>query len=237
MPPQKLVEGQAIEWDTSDGDRAKGLLYLPSSEGMGDSRPPLLVYVHGGPTGQSQARYAAGIQFFATRGFAVLALNYRGSAGYGRAYRDRLKEKWGIYDADDAVSGARYLAAEGLVDGERMVVMGGSAGGYTVLQSLVRYPGVFSAGVSMFGITNLFTLASDTHKFEQRYLDSMIGPLPETSARYRERSPIFNAERIVDPIAVFQGEEDVVVPKAQAETIVARAGAQRGAAHLHALSR
>lgn len=234
VPPETIVTAEAVEWDTTDGDRAKGLLYLPPSDGMGDNLPPLITYVHGGPTGQSLAQYSPNIQFFCTRGYAVLDVNYRGSAGYGRAYRDRLREQWGIYDADDAVYGARSLAKQGLVDGERMVVMGGSAGGYNVLQCLVRYPGVFAAGVCMFGVTNLFTLAADTHKFEQHYLDSMVGPLPETSDRYRERSPIFFADRISDPIAVFQGEEDVVVPKAQAETIVA-ALQRSGVPHIYHL--
>jgi len=184
-------------------------------------RPPLIVLVHGGPTSQATARFDPQVQFLATRGYAVLALNYRGSTGYGRAYRNQLREPWGVYDLEDAVSGARYVAGQGWADPERMVIMGGSAGGYTVLQALSRYPATFKAGVCLYGVTNLFTLASDTHKFEERYLDSMVGPLPETAARYRERSPIFYADRIVDPIALFQGEDDPVVPKEQAETIVA----------------
>ena len=150
----------------------------------------------------------------------MLEVNYRGSAGYGRGYRNKLRGQWGIYDADDAVSGARHLAGQGLVAPNKMVIMGSSAGGYTVLQALIRYPGTFKAGLCLYGITNLFALAADTHKFEQHYLDSMIGPLPETVQRYRERSPIFNADRIADPLAIFQGEDDRVVPVEQAETIV-----------------
>ncbi|MBC7317625.1 MAG: S9 family peptidase, partial [Chloroflexi bacterium] len=166
-----------------------GLYYPPASafyEGSG--KPPLIIQVHGGPTSQSTRTYSASSQFFATRGYAVLDVNYRGSTGYGRAYRNLLRGNWGIYDADDAVAGARFLCERGLADPDRMVIMGGSAGGYTVLQALIRYPHTFKAGICSFGVTNLFTLAAETHKFEQRYLDSLIGPLPEDAALYRERS-------------------------------------------------
>ena len=221
LPPEAHSEPEPIAWDSEEGDQVHGLLYMPRSECyVSSGKPPLVVMVHGGPTGQTMAGYALGVQFFTTRGYAVLQVNYRGSTGYGRVYRNKLREQWGIYDVDDAVSGARYLAGQNLVDPEKMVIMGGSAGGYAVLQALIRYPGTFKAGLCLFGVTNLFTLAADTHKFEQRYLDSMIGPLPETAHRYRERSPIFHAERIVDPVAIFQGEEDRVVPMEQAETIV-----------------
>ena len=221
VPAELLSEPQHMTWSSQEGDPVYGLLYMPR-DGRYESagKPPLIVTVHGGPTGQSTARYSAQAQFFTTRGYAVLEVNYRGSTGYGRVYRNKLREQWGIYDADDAVSGARYLAEQKLVDPEKMVIMGGSAGGYTVLQALIHYPGAFKAGLCLYGVTNLFTLAADTHKFEQHYLDSMIGPLPETASRYRERSPIFFADRIVDPIAIFQGEKDRVVPVAQAETIV-----------------
>jgi dipeptidyl aminopeptidase/acylaminoacyl peptidase len=141
-----------------------------------------------------------------------------------------LRGKWGLLDVEDAVGGAQYLVDAGLADAERLVIMGGSAGGYTVLKALVDHPGFFCAGLCLFGVSNMFTLAADTHKFEERYLDSMLGPLPEAARIYRERSPIFYADQIVDPIAVFQGEEDRVVPKAQAETIVASLR-QRGVPH------
>ena len=227
VSPEALCAVEPISWAADDGEPIHGLLYLPQQVHHGDTlpqadnRPPLIVHVHGGPTGQATLRYAGQMQFFATRGYAVLDVNYRGSSGYGRHYRDLLRGNWGIYDADDAVAGARSLVERGLVDGSRMVIMGGSAGGYTVLQSLIRYPGAFKAGLCLYGVTNLFTLASDTHKFEKHYLDSLIGPLPATAQRYRDRSPIFSADRISDPVAVFQGEDDRVVPKAQAETIVA----------------
>jgi dipeptidyl aminopeptidase/acylaminoacyl peptidase len=222
IPPEALVSPEAVTWNSGAGVAIHGLHYAPSAQADGGAtKPPLVVLVHGGPTGQATAGYSAQAQFLATRGYAVLDLNYRGSSGYGRAYRNALREQWGLYDADDAVSGARHLADAGLVDRERLVIMGGSAGGYTVLQTLIRYPGVFRAGVCLYGVTNLFTLAADTHKFEARYLDSLIGTLPEQAARYRERSPIFAADRIRDPVIVFQGEDDRVVPKEQAEEIVA----------------
>jgi dipeptidyl aminopeptidase/acylaminoacyl peptidase len=183
--------------------------------------PPAIIAIHGGPTGQSSASYNARAQFFATRGFAYLEVNYRGSTGYGKNYMAALRGQWGVLDVQDAIDGARYLVDAGLADGNKLVIMGGSAGGYTVLKALVDHPGFFKAALCLYGVSNMFTLAADTHKFEERYLDSMLGPLPEASDIYRQRSPIFNADKIVDPIALFQGEIDTVVPKAQAETIVA----------------
>jgi dipeptidyl aminopeptidase/acylaminoacyl peptidase len=194
---------------------------LPEGSHPPPGRPPLLVHVHGGPTSHVSSEYSPRAQFFATRGWAYLEVNYRGSTGYGRAYRDRLAGHWGLMDADDTVSGAQHLAARGLVDGERMAIMGGSAGGYTVLQALIRYPGVFRAGISMYGVTDLFSLATDTHKFEQHYTDSLVGALPGAAAEYRARSPLYAADKIRDAVAIFQGEEDRVVPKDQAESIVA----------------
>ncbi|HEX5504503.1 MAG TPA: S9 family peptidase [Thermomicrobiales bacterium] len=231
VPAADLATPRAIEWPVSGGATAHGLYYPPAgSRHAGAGLPPAIVLVHGGPTGQATTAYDAGAQFFATRGYAVLQVNYRGSAGYGRAYIQALRENWGVYDVEDTVGGARYLADNGLADGDRLVVMGGSAGGYTVLQTLVTHPGAFKAAVCMFGISNLFTLAADTHKFEERYLDSLIGPLPEASARYRERSPLFFADRIRDPVAVFQGAIDRVVPREQSDAIV-EALRRRGVPH------
>ncbi len=167
------------------------------------------------------AHFDGQAQFFASRGWAILQVNYRGSTGYGRAYRDKLKGNWGIYDVRDAVSGAKSLVDEGQVDGKKLVIMGGSAGGFTVLKALEDYPGTFKAGVNLFGVANQFTLVADTHKFEERYSESMLGPLPEAAELYRERSPIFFADKIQDPIIVFQGEEDKVVPQNQSDEIVA----------------
>lgn len=231
VPAADLSTPRAIEWATAGDATAHGLYYPPASgRYAGTGLPPAIVLVHGGPTGQATMAYDATAQFFATRGYAVLQVNYRGSTGYGRAYMQALRENWGVYDVEDTVSGARHLADSGLADGGRLVVMGGSTGGYTVLQTLVTHPGVFKAAICMFGVSNLFTLAADTHKFEERYLDSMIGPLPEASARYRERSPLFVADRIRDPVAVFQGAIDRVVPREQSDAIV-EALRRRGVPH------
>lgn len=233
VPPEDLSTPQPVSWKALDGTDVHGLYYPPHSNAFESAGlPPAIVLIHGGPTSQSMARYDARAQFFATRGYAVLWINYRGSTGYGKTYMTALRENWGVYDVEDAVSGARYLVEASLADSDKLVIMGGSAGGYTVLQSLVTHPGFFKAGVCLYGVSNLFTLAADTHKFEERYLDSMIGPLPEASARYRDRSPIFAADRIADPVAVFQGEIDQVVPKAQSDEIVASLQA-RGVPHVY----
>ncbi len=221
VPPEEYSVPESITWQGEDGGEVHGLFYRPvNSRFEGRGKPPLIVSVHGGPTSQRVKSFDAGAAFFTSRGYAFLQVNYRGSTGYGRAYRDALKGNWGIYDVQDSVSGARYLAEQGLVDPDRMVIMGGSAGGFTVLKALEDYPGFFKAGICMYGISNHFTLAADTHKFEERYLDTLLGPLPEASQIYHDRSPIFFSDRIQDPVAVFQGEEDRVVPKDQSDTIV-----------------
>ncbi len=231
VPASALSEPQAVTWESFDGALAHGLYYPPASDRFeGTGAPPLIVMVHGGPTSQVQATWAASSQYFATRGYAVLQPNYRGSTGYGRSYMLKLRESWGVYDVQDSKFGARSLADRGLADPGRLVIMGGSAGGFTVLQSLVEIPGFYKAAICMFGVANQFTLASDTHKFEQRYLDTMLGPLPEAAATYRARSPIFHAAKIVDPIAVFQGAIDRVVPREQSDSIVASLRA-RGVPH------
>jgi dipeptidyl aminopeptidase/acylaminoacyl peptidase len=231
VSPGSLSRPEAVSWTSFDGEQAHGLYFPPTSEHFEASGPPpLVISVHGGPTSQVVAGWNPTAQFFATRGYAVLLPNYRGSTGYGRDYMLKLRHSWGIYDVRDSRSGAEALAREGKADLSRVVIMGGSAGGYTVLQSFVEEPGFYKAGICMFGVANMFTLASDTHKFEARYLDSMLGPLPEAAALYRERSPIFHADRIVDPIAVFQGDIDRVVPREQSDSIVASLRA-RGITH------
>lgn len=230
-PAAALSAPEPVSWTSFDGETAHGLYYPPASERFeGTGAPPLIVLIHGGPTSQVTASWAPNAQYFATRGYAVLQPNYRGSTGYGREYMLKLRQSWGIYDVQDAATGARSLAERGLADAGRLVIMGGSAGGFTVLQSFVELPGFYKAGICMFGVANQFTLAADTHKFEARYLDSMLGPLPEAAATYRERSPIFHADRIKDPIAVFQGEIDRVVPREQSDSIVASLKA-RGVTH------
>jgi len=224
IPPEELSKPQPVQWTAGDAKNTTvyGLYYPPASSAFASTGlPPAIIAIHGGPTGQSSASYNARAQFFATRGFAYLEVNYRGSTGYGKNYMAALRGQWGVLDVQDAIDGARYLVDAGLADGNKLVIMGGSAGGYTVLKALVDHPGFFKAALCLYGVSNMFTLAADTHKFEERYLDSMLGPLPEASDIYRQRSPIFNADKIVDPIALFQGEIDTVVPKAQAETIVA----------------
>jgi dipeptidyl aminopeptidase/acylaminoacyl peptidase len=220
--PADLPVPQPLSWTADDGSMVHGLYYPPTSSlYRGSGLPPAMIHIHGGPTSQVGAGYAADAAFFTSRGYAVLEVNYRGSTGYGRSYMLALRRRWGEVDVEDAVSGGQALVDRGLADPRRLVIRGGSAGGYTVLNALVRYPGFFKAGVCNYGVSNLFNLARDTHKFEERYTDSMVGPLPEAAARYREWSPIFQAERIQDALAVFQGSIDKVVPPDQSESIVA----------------
>jgi dipeptidyl aminopeptidase/acylaminoacyl peptidase len=180
------------------------------------------------------ANFSEDAAFFTSRGYAYLQVNYRGSSGYGRSYQRSLRGRWGELDVEDAVGGARALSERGLSDPARIAIKGGSAGGYTVLNALIRHPGFFRAGVCLFGVSNLFTLAAETHKFEERYLDSMVGPLPEAAQKYRDWSPIFHVDNIRDPLAVFQGDEDTVVPPEQSASIV-EALQRRNVPHLYRL--
>ncbi|MBT6488887.1 MAG: S9 family peptidase [Deltaproteobacteria bacterium] len=216
-----LSKAEPMTYESAGGCLAHGIYYPPVGSVPGlEGPPPLLVIVHGGPTSQETARYNVQAQYFATRGYAVFLPNHRGSSGYGRAYMDALQGQWGVVDVEDVVAGVRFLTEAGKVDGSRCAVMGGSAGGYTVLQSMIHEPDVFCAGVSLYGVTDLFGLLADTHKFEAHYPDGLIGVLPEAQEIFKARSPIFHAERIQRPLAIFQGEEDRVVPLAQAESIV-----------------
>ena len=214
-----LSPSQPIEFPTEDGLTAHGIYYAPNNrdyQPLPDERPPLLVKSHGGPTSAASTALDLSIQFWTSRGFAVLDVNYGGSTGYGRAYRERLKGHWGIIDIDDCVNGARYLAERGLADGNRLAIDGGSAGGYTTLAALA-FRDVFKAGASYYGVSDLEALAKDTHKFESRYLDSLIGPYPQRLDLYRERSPIHFTDRLSCPLILFQGLEDKIVPPDQAE--------------------
>ncbi|HEX2150311.1 MAG TPA: S9 family peptidase, partial [Actinomycetota bacterium] len=177
---------------------------------------PLIVISHGGPTAATSSALNLGIQFWTSRGIGVVDVNYGGSTGYGREYRRRLNGTWGIVDVDDCVNAARYLADRGEADGNRLVIRGGSAGGYTTLCALT-FRDAFACGGSHYGVADAGALAEDTHKFESRYLDGLIGPWPEARALYEERSPIFHTDRLSTPLILFQGLEDEIVPPAQAE--------------------
>jgi dipeptidyl aminopeptidase/acylaminoacyl peptidase len=180
----------------------------------------LLVLSHGGPTSAARPVLDLVKQFWTSRGFALVDVNYGGSTGYGRPYRERLQGRWGIVDVEDCVAAATFLAAEGVVDPDRLAIRGGSAGGYTTLCALA-FADTFSAGASHYGVADCEALARDTHKFESRYLDGLIGPYPEAVDVYRERSPIHHVEGFDQPLIVFQGLEDEVVPPSQSEAIVA----------------
>jgi dipeptidyl aminopeptidase/acylaminoacyl peptidase len=213
---------QAIEFPTEDGLTAHGFYYAPHNcdfRAPEGTLPPLLVKSHGGPTAATSTTFALGIQYWTSRGIAVLDVNYGGSTGYGRAYRQRLNDRWGIVDVDDCVNGARYLIERGLVDREACAIDGGSAGGYTTLCALT-FRDLFRAGASHFGVSDLAALATETHKFESRYLDRLIGPYPERADIYRERSPIHFPDRLSCPVIFFQGLEDKIVLPNQAEMMV-----------------
>jgi len=234
MPTEHLAAIERVSWAGHDGEAVHGLYYPPTHpqvEGIG--APPLVIDVHGGPTSQAVADFSVTHQYFASRGYAVLAVNYRGSTGYGRAYMNKLRGAWGIYDVEDSVSGARALSERGMADGERVAIMGGSAGGYTVLQALVDKPRVFKAGVCLYGVSNQFMLVEDTHKFEERYSESLLGALPQARETYYQRSPLFAAHQIVDPLIVFQGADDPVVPQNQSDAIVETLRARGVAVEYH----
>jgi dipeptidyl aminopeptidase/acylaminoacyl peptidase len=215
---------RAIAFPTEDGKATAYAIYYPPTNpeftGAAGGLPPLIVESHGGPTGMTLAQLDLGTQYWTSRGFGVVDVNYGGSSGYGRAYRNRLRGTWGIVDTDDCINAARYLATQGLVDGRRLAIRGGSAGGYTTLCALVFHDD-FAAGASYYGVADCEALATDTHKFESRYLDGLIGPYPEARAVYYERSPIHFADRLSCPVILFQGLEDRVVPPSQAEEMVA----------------
>jgi dipeptidyl aminopeptidase/acylaminoacyl peptidase len=179
-----------------------------------------MVYVHGGPTSQVFNAFNLEAAFFISRGYAYFAVNYRGSTGFGRSYRDALKGNWGKIDLQDVVEGTQALVQAGKADPKKLVIKGGSAGGYTVLNALVHHPGLFKAGLCSYGVSNLFLLDMDTHKFEAHYTESMVGKLPEAAEKYHAWSPVYHADKIRDAIAIFQGSDDKVVPVDQSESIV-----------------
>ncbi len=217
-----LARPQAVAFPTEEGRTAHGLYYPPTNPdhaAPAAETPPLVVKCHGGPTSSASSVLNLGIQYWTSRGIAVLDLNYGGSTGYGREYRERLHLAWGVVDVDDAVNGAKFLARNGLADGSRAVITGGSAGGFTALAALT-FRDAFAGGGSHYGVSDLAALAKDTHKFESRYLDWLIGPYPAAESVYRDRSPLFHAERLSRPVIFFQGSEDRVVPPDQTARMV-----------------
>lgn len=243
LDPDAVSVAEAVTWQ-GDAGQVHGWFYAPRTavvepgEGgvdgsapiePGEPRPaelpPMIVISHGGPTAFSTGGFNLAVQFWTTRGFAVLDVNYSGSSGYGRAYRDRLRGQWGVLDVSDCIAGALALAEAGRVDGQRLAIRGGSAGGYTTLQALTTST-VFAAGCSYYGIGDLAAMASDTHKFESRYLDGLIGPWPEASELYAERSPINHVDALNCPMLILQGADDKVVPPNQAETMAAAVAAK-----------
>ncbi|HEU0074549.1 MAG TPA: S9 family peptidase [Dehalococcoidia bacterium] len=222
IDPHYASVAQPIEFPTSNGQTAHAFYFPPANkdyEAPAGELPPLIVMSHGGPTAATSPAFSPRVQYWTTRGFAVLDVNYGGSTGYGRAYRERLNGNWGIVDVEDCVNGARYLVSQGLVDGERLAITGGSAGGYTTLAALAFHD-TFKAGASHYGVADLEALARDTHKFESRYLDGLVGPYPGRIDLYTARSPIHHVEGLDCPVIFFQGLEDEIVPPNQAQTMV-----------------
>ena len=219
LDPDQISKPYAITFPTTDNAEAHAFYYPPCNsqvKASDNEKPPLLVLTHGGPTGAASSELSLRVQFWTSRGFAVVDVNYRGSTGHGRAYRDALKGMWGIYDTADCIAAADYLVEQGLADRDRLAIRGGSAGGYTAINALTFYD-QFAVGATYYGIADLQALVEDTHKFESRYLDSLIGPYPEAAQLYYDRSAIHFTEQLSCPMIIFQGLEDAIVPPSQAE--------------------
>ncbi len=223
LPDAAIARAAEIIFDNSKKQKVHAWYYEPRNSNyrpVDGEKPPLIAMAHGGPTSHRGKGYNETIQFWTTRGFAVMDVNYSGSSGFGRAYRQRLNGTWGDIDVADVAYAAMALAQQGKVDRKRMVVLGGSAGGLVVLSALSTYPDVFAAGINLFGVSDFGALARDTHKFESRYLDSLVGPYPAMKAIYDARSPINHVDKITSPLLTLQGEDDKIVPPAQSELIV-----------------
>ncbi len=221
VAPAWLSVPQAIEFPTTDGRTAFANYYPPTNPdhvGLPGEVPPLLVVSHGGPTSAASVGLNVRYQYWTSRGFAIVDVDYRGSTGYGRAYRNELREAWGIVDLDDCTNAALWLAEQGLADPGRLAIRGGSAGGYTTLCALT-FRDVFACGASSYGVSDVEALARDTHKFESRYVDLLVAPYPERVDVYRERSPIHHLDGLNCPVLLLQGEDDEVVPPAQSEAV------------------
>ncbi|MDL5159310.1 S9 family peptidase [Actinomycetospora termitidis] len=223
LDPAILSVPEPMTFSSVDGDgnpRDAHALFYPPSGSVEGELPPLLVVIHGGPTGAASPVLSVGLQYWTTRGFGVVDVNYGGSTGYGRAYREQLKGAWGIVDVADCLAAARALADAGRVDPARLAIRGGSAGGFTTLAALARADTPFAAGADHFGVADLEALAADTHKFESRYLDGLVGPYPEARDVYVERSPLTHVGEFSTALIVLQGDEDAIVPPNQSEMIV-----------------
>jgi len=221
-----LPEPNAVAWEADDGATIHGRLVKPTRESAtGEDPPPLLVWIHGGPTGQTTVSWNNRLPFFLERGWAVLFPDHRGSTGHGRPYVQAMAGRWGDLDTSDTAAGMRAAAAQGWGDATRMVPMGGSAGGFTVLNLLANHPDLCAAGIDLFGVADLFDLNETTHRFEAHYLHSIVGPLPEAADAYRDRSPLRVADLITSPLLILQGDADEVVPPAQSRTIADRLSA------------
>lgn len=231
-PRHTHAKPQPHTWQADDGTPIHGIYYPPTNPDFeANGLPPVIIKIHGGPTGQVFFTYDHEAQFFATRGFGVLQVNYRGSTGYGRAFRNKLRGQWGVLEVEDAASGAQYLLDQGIADSGKRIIMGSSSGGYAVLQSLIRYPGLYRAGIARAPISDLFALGAQTHKFEAHYNDLLLGVLPDATPIFKDRSPIFHLDRIQDPLALFHGLADPVVHPRQSE-VVAESLKRRGIPHI-----
>lgn len=219
----ELVEPEPVDWQADDGATIHGRLYRPVvGSATGREPPPLIVWIHGGPTGQWAAAFMPRVVYFLERGWSVLLPDHRGSSGWGRGYAQAMAGGWGELDVSDTAAGMRAAASRGWADPRRMVPMGASAGGFTVLNLLARHPELCAAGVDLYGVTDLFDLDETTHRFEAHYLHSIVGPLPDAADAYRERSPVNSAQMITAPLLILQGEADAVVPPAQSQAIAER---------------
>lgn len=219
IDPAYTAIPQEIEFPTTGGKKAYAFYYPPQNAAYSapeGEKPPLLVMSHGGPTGATLPVYDSEIQYFTSRGISVIDVNYGGSTGYGRMFRQRLNGNWGVVDVDDCANAALHMVKRGDVDGNRLMITGGSAGGYTTLCALT-FRDVFKAGASHFGIGDLETFVGDTHKFESRYLDNLVGPYPEKKELYQERSAINYLDQLNCPMILFQGSEDKIVPPNQSQ--------------------
>jgi dipeptidyl aminopeptidase/acylaminoacyl peptidase len=227
-----VQEPEIVRWPADDGTEIVGRLYRPTDGALGDPAP-LIAWIHGGPTGQWPVEFRARFAYWTDRGWAVLVPDHRGSTGHGRAFRQALHGQWGVHDVEDTAAGLRAAVERGWGDRDRMVVMGGSAGGFTVLNLLASHPDLCAAGVDLFGVADLFDLDETTHRFEAHYLHTIVGPLPETADRYRDRSPVNRADAITAPLLILQGDADKVVPLAQSRAIHDRLQALGRTVELH----